>query len=90
MTIFQTYDYHSIYISTMIYFEYDFYYMYSTVYLKPLIQYCFKKSYLKKKYRGHPHLIPPLRIVTIRPVKNVQKPGMVTVVRADLWEKEET
>ena len=28
--------------------------------------------------------------VTIRPVKNVQKPGMVTVVRADLWEKEET
>ena len=28
--------------------------------------------------------------VTIRPVKNVPKPGMVTVVRADLWDKEET
>ena len=31
-----------------------------------------------------------LILVTIRPVKNVQKPGIVTVVRADLWEKEET
>ena len=49
MNIFQTYDYHSIFI----YFNYDilqirFFLLQNTVFLNPPIQCCFKKSHLRK------------------------------------------
>ena len=39
------YDYYSIYILNTICFKYAFYY--NIIYLKPIVQYCNKKSYLE-------------------------------------------